>query len=140
MDRDTQLIYEFIKKHDIGVLSTVTSDFLPESAVVGYSSTENLELIFGTFNDSRKYRNIQKNPQVAMVIGWDYGKTVQYEGEAVELVGQERLDAINDHLSKIPSAAKFYSDFKIAVFKVTPKWIRYTDVSFDPWDIVEIRM
>jgi len=137
---DSEKIYEFIKGHDLGVLSTVTHDFLPQSAVVGFSERPNLELIFGTSSKSRKYQNLLNNPRVAVVIGWDKGKTVQYEGEAVELKGEaERTDAINLYLSKLPSAAKYLSESEEAIFKILPKWVKYSDVSVDPWDIIELR-
>jgi uncharacterized protein YhbP (UPF0306 family) len=139
MDNDSKKIYEFIKQHQLMVISTVTHDALPQAAVVGFAEKENLELIFGTFKTSRKYMNLQKNPRVAIVIGWEGGKTVQYEGEVVELEGQERSDAMNVFLSKTSSAAKFLSNLEEAIFKVVPKWIRYSNVSEDPWDIIEIR-
>ncbi len=137
---DTEKIYEFIKSHNLAVISTVTHDFLPQSAVIGFSQKENLELVIGTSSKSRKYQNLLKNPRVALVIGWDKGKTVQYEGEAVEIKGAiERKEAMNNHLSKIPSAAKILNDSEAAIFKIVPKWIRYTDLSSDPWDITELR-
>lgn len=137
---DSEKIYEFIKSHNLAVLSTVTHDFLPQSAVVGFSERENLELIFGTSSKARKYQNLLKNPRVSIVIGWDKGKTVQYEGEAVELKGEtERQEAISTYLSKTPSAAKFLSDSEEAIFKVVPKWIKYMDLSVDPWDVIELR-
>lgn len=137
---DTQKIYEFIKTHDLAVLSTVTSDVLPQSAVVGFAENENLELFFGTSSEARKYTNLKKNPRVAIVIGWDQGKTVQYEGEALELQDEKvRQEAINMYLSKTPSAAKFLSDSKEAIFKVVPKWIKYTDLSVDPWNVIELK-
>ncbi len=139
MRTDSEIISDFIKEHKIAVLSTVTHDFLPQSAVVGISETENLELIFGTANDSRKYQNLKNNPRVSLVIGWDQGKTVQYEGEAVELTGEERDEAINIHLSKTSSAAKYLSKPQEAIFKIVPKWIRYSDVSTDPWDVKELK-
>ena len=137
---DTEKIYNFIKGYDLAVLATVTSHVLPQAAVVGFSERENLELIFGTSNQSRKYQNLLKNPRVAVVIGWDQGKTVQYEGEAVELTDStERQEAMNIHLSKIPSVAKYLSDPNEAIFKIIPKWVRYTDLSVDPWDIIELK-
>jgi pyridoxine/pyridoxamine 5'-phosphate oxidase len=136
---DSKKIYEFIKSYNLAVISTVTSDFLPQSAVIGISQKENLELIFGTSNESRKYQNLLKNPRVSIVIGWDKGRTVQYEGEAIEIQDEtERKEAANIHLSKIPSAAKYLSDSKEVIFKVIPKWIRYTDLSVDPWDVIEL--
>jgi uncharacterized protein YhbP (UPF0306 family) len=136
---DTKKIFEFIKSQDLAVISTVTHDFLPQSAVVGISGKENLELIFGTANDSRKYQNLKKNPRVSLVIGWDQGKTVQYEGEVVELSGSDKEEAINIHLSKTPSAAKYLSLPQEAIFKIVPKWVKYSDVSVDPWDVTELK-
>lgn len=137
---DIEKIQEFIKSHNLAVIATVTSDVLPEAAVVGFVSKDNLEIIFGTSSESRKYKNLQKNPRVALVIGWEKGRTVQYEGEAIEIQDeQERQEAAKIFLSKIPSAAKFLSDSKEAVFKIVPKWVRLTDLSTDPWDITEIK-
>ncbi len=84
-----QFVLDFIKKHTICVLSTVTPDNQPEAAVIEFAETKNFELIFDTFNTYRKYQNLKKNPSVAVVIGWDENITVQYEGWAEELSGAE---------------------------------------------------
>src|SRR5688572_23078061 len=88
MDDKREKILQFIKKHDIGVIAT-TDTVKPEAAVIEYGETDDLELIFDTFVSSRKYQNLSQNPRVAFVIGWDDNITVQYEGEAVELNGEE---------------------------------------------------
>lgn len=138
MKTDQQTVYEFIKNHKIAVLSTVTSDFLPQSAVVGISVQDNLELLFGTINTSRKWVNLQKNPKVSLVIGWEGGKTVQYEGEAFELSNGDRVEALKNHFASVPSLAKFVSEKEAAIFKIKPKWLRYSDSSKDPAFIIEL--
>jgi hypothetical protein len=76
---------------------------------------------------------------VALVIGWDKGKTVQYEGTAEELSGAELEECIRIHLAKIPSAAKYVGQDEEVFFKVKPRWIKFSDLSRDPWDILEIK-
>ncbi len=64
-------IFEFLNNNKVAVVSTIHSDEdTPESAVVGFGNNESLELVFGTSNTSRKYKNLQKNPNVSFVIGW----------------------------------------------------------------------
>ena len=140
MKTEDEIVSEFIKAHKIAVLSTVTHDFLPQSAVVGISAGKNFELFFGTFRSSRKYQNLQKNPRVTFVIGWDSGKTVQYEGEAKELTGAAVEEFEKAHLKDMSTAAKHVSKEEAVFFKVTPRWVRYADVSKDPWDEIELRM
>jgi pyridoxine/pyridoxamine 5'-phosphate oxidase len=75
-------LYQFISRHKYAVLSTVTKENLPECALVGFAVTHDLKLIFDTTSTSRKYQNLIENPAIALVIGWDKERTVQYEGSA----------------------------------------------------------
>ncbi|MBI3235875.1 MAG: pyridoxamine 5'-phosphate oxidase family protein [Bacteroidetes bacterium] len=93
-----EYLYNFISKHKFAVLSTVSEENKPESAVVGIAVTKDLKIFFDTVSTSRKYQNLLKIPSIAFVIGWDDARTVQYE---------EWKD--------------------IAYFCVEPKWIRYSD-------------
>jgi hypothetical protein len=51
-----ELVYNFIKQHQLGVVSTVGSDDKPESALVGIAVSGNLDIIFDTLKTSRKYK------------------------------------------------------------------------------------
>jgi general stress protein 26 len=140
MQTDEEIVSDFIKEHKIAVVSTVTSDFLPQSAVVGIHVGKSFELTFGTFRSSRKHLNLQKNPRVSLVIGWDKGKTVQYEGEVQELHGQAIIEFEKAYMGEMSTAAKYFPKEEAVFYKVTPKWIRYTDVSKDPWRIIVITL
>ena len=132
-------ILDFIKRHHIGVLSTVNQKHLPQAAVVGFAENEKFEIFFGTFTDSRKFQNLVRNAHVAMVIGWEEGKTVQLEGLAQEITHKDEIENITKiQLAKIPSAAKYVKLSHEAFFKIQPSWIRYSDLSVDPWHICEI--
>jgi general stress protein 26 len=84
-----EYVVKFISDHRFMVISTKTDDF-PESANVEFGN-DGLALIFDTNRDSRKFQNIQKDPRVSVVIGWDedVNKTVQYQGIAEEAKGEE---------------------------------------------------
>ncbi len=133
-----QVIWNFIKKHSLCALTTVNAKGNPEAAVIEFSEREPFELIFDTFVMYRKYGNIQKNQNVAVVIGWDENITVQYEGIAVELNGKELKECQKIHIAKLPDSAKFMGMAGVVYFKVIPKWIRYSDLTVFPWRIFEL--
>ena len=130
-------VRKFIQKHKLAVLATVSPQGLPENAVVGFSMTDKFEIYFGTSMQARKYRNLLKNPRVAAVIGWDKGKTVQYEGEVYELSPEEAEEYTKTYTGDVPSLAKWGSKLDAVFYKITPKYIKYSDISRDPWEIVE---
>ena len=123
-----RFIYDFIKQHKLAVVSTVTTDGKPESAVVGIAVSEELEIVFDTLNTSRKYENIANNPNVALVVGWDDETTVQYEGIATLLAGK-RDDLYREiYFEVYPDGRERAANWPGLVhFKVTPKWLRYSD-------------
>lgn len=134
-----KLVLDFIKRHDIGVLATTTPEGVPEAAVIEFAETDEFELIFDTFTTYRKYLNMQKNPNVAFVIGWDENITVQYEGIAQELFKEELEKYKKIYFAKNPDAVKWQQFKEITYFKITPKWIRYRDGNTDPMNVFEIK-
>lgn len=136
---DKKFIYGFIHKHKIAVLSTIYENNTSESAVVEFGETEDLEIIFDTLHPSyRKYKNLKKNPSVSMVIGWDEDQTVQYEGNALEIEGEDKEKAKAVYFKKNLDSAKWDSHPEIKYFKVIPKWIRYSDYSQKPYKIITL--
>jgi general stress protein 26 len=133
-----QIILDFLKKHILAVLSTTTKDHNPQSAVLEFGETPKLEIIFDTLRTSRKYKNLQTNKNVSLVIGWDENITIQYEGVAQELTGNELTKYRDLYLIKNPKAKKWALDPNIAYFKISPKWIRHSNLNQHPWEIFEI--
>ena len=124
-DLQKSRILDFIKQQKLAVISTI-GEHGPESAVVGFGETDELELYFGTSNASRKYKNIQNNPHVAFVIGWDdeTHMSVQYEGVAKELAGDEALRIQAQFAAKNPKTVKFLARPDQRYFLVQPTWVR----------------
>ena len=133
-----KVILDFIKKHKISVISTVNSQNRPEAAVIEFGETDNHELIFDALENSRKVQNIKQNNQVAFVVGWDDNITIQYEGEAFELLGDELEKYKKIYFSKNPNAQKWENVEGTKFFKVIPKWIRYSDLNKEHWEVFEI--
>ncbi|WP_211256224.1 pyridoxamine 5'-phosphate oxidase family protein [Edaphobacter aggregans] len=71
------------------VVSSISADGTPQSALVGIAVTPELEIIFDTVKSSRKYPNLIGRPACSFVVGWDGEQTVQFEGIAAEPTGPD---------------------------------------------------
>ncbi len=133
-------ILKFISKQTLTVISTIDiGGVKPESAVIAFAENENLEIVFGTSNKTRKYKNLQKNSHVSFVIGWDSEVgTVQYEGTAKELSREEYLPYANILIAKNPRSEKFVQKEDQKYFLVKPIWIRILDMTKIPDETFEI--
>jgi uncharacterized pyridoxamine 5'-phosphate oxidase family protein len=130
---EKEFLYNFISKHKYAVLSTVSSDGLPEAALVGFAVAPDLRLIIDTVRTSRKFKNLTQNSRIALVIGWDNEQTLQYEGRVVFQAGKEFNKMLGLYLKAFPDAMereKYWKD--IAHFIVVPEWIRYSDFNDPP--------
>lgn len=134
---DKERILNFIREHKICVLATIAPESKPEAAAIEFAETDDSELIFDTFTTYRKYPNLKANPNVAVVIGWETA-TVQYEGVANELEGEEFEQMKKIFLAKHPDAVKFLAIPETRYFKVSPKWARLRDYSTVPETVIEV--
>jgi general stress protein 26 len=128
---NVQEVYEFMNKERLAVLSTVTGDGQPQSALMGMAVTPQLEIIFDTVKSSRKYPNLKKNPRVAWVVGCTTEITVQYEGVAEELAGEELSKYKKTYFAAFPDGPVRESWPGITYFVVRPTWVRYCDYNPD---------
>jgi general stress protein 26 len=134
-------VLKYIEGNILTVVATVNSYGKPESSLVAFTQTSALEIIFGTFVGTRKYKNLKSNPFISLVIGHDFEEriTVQYEGEAREVIGKEAQECLALHLEKNPRAKKYAKDPNQRWFKIKPVWIRYTDLKSKPPQEFEIK-
>lgn len=133
-----EIIQIFLTSQMLCVVSTVNADGTPESALVAFSESSDLEITIGTFNDTRKFANILRNPHVACVIGTT-DQTLQLEGIA-RIANDEEIDHCRiQHTQKNPASAKYVHDPKQRFVIVKPTWLRYTDYGTDPDTIEERR-
>jgi len=123
-------VLRFMKSERLAVLATVGDDRRPEAALMGFAVTPELEIIFDTVKTSRKYPNLKKNPRVTWVIGCSTEITVQYEGVAEELEGEELVKYKKTYFATFPDGPARENWPGITYFVVRPKWLRYCD--YDP--------
>ena len=126
-------ILAFLHSNPMAVVSTIHKSVdAPESALVAFCETQDFEIIFQTFNNSRKYENLQHNSNVAFVIGWDIDKsnqrTLQYEGTAQELSDMDYKKYRHLFETKDTPCKKQWLDKEESrLFIVKPTWIGYSD-------------
>jgi general stress protein 26 len=120
-------VFQLMNSESLAVLATSGENAQPEGALMGFAVTPALETIFDTVRSSRKYPNLKKNPGVALVIGCTSEVTVQYEGIAEELQGEELAKYKRPYFAKFPDGPVRESWPGITYFVVRPKWIRFCD-------------
>ena len=120
-------VFQFMNRERLGVLATAGESGQPEAALMGFAVTPELEIIFDTLTTSRKYPNLKKNPRVAWVIGGATEVTVQYEGIARELAGEELAKYKKIYFAAFPDGPSRESWAGITYFAVRPTWVRYCD-------------
>ncbi len=118
---------KFLENETHCVISTVSPKGNSESAFVAFSENENLEIMIGTSNKSRKFQNIVNNPRVSIVFGFEGKKSLQYEGN-VSVIGEKELEKrLKGHFVKHPGAIKYQADPDNIYMIVKPLWIRMVE-------------
>jgi len=125
-------LYTFIAPFRLGVLGTISGANQPQSALVGFAVTPELEIIFDTVKGSRKYANLVAKPACSFVIGWAGEQTVQYEGEAQELSSPDLERYQETYFKAWPDGPERMNWPGIVYFVVRPTWIRYSDFDQNP--------
>jgi len=122
-------LLQYINKHGGGIIATQAPSGNPQAAFVAFAVTERLELIFDTVKSSRKWNNLQRANNVAVVIGgWDGSETtLQYEGIADEPAGQELERIQSAYFATFPEGKDRLRWEGITYVRIKPVWIRYSD-------------
>ena len=132
-------IYKFLDEQRLGVLGTVPASGRPQSALIGYAVTSELEIVFDTVATSRKYPNLLAQPECSFLVGCADERTVQYEGIAAELRAPDLAHYLELYYKVWPECQCHASWPTIAYFVVRPRWIRYSDYGVRPPVIVEFK-
>jgi len=131
-----QALLAYMRNLGCGVVSTSGTDHAPEAAFVNLAVTDDLELIFETLNTSRKYRNLRRDPRIAVVMGGSGDKTVQLEGMARELFDSE-LDGLKaSYYDQCPNNLPHSNWPGVTYIRIQPRWIRFSNYGM-PWKVEE---
>lgn len=135
---DKQTVLDFVKKNSLCVLSTATLSGKTESAVMAYTVKDDFTILMSTETTTRKYPNILENFQASVVIGGlSNDPSVQLDGQIKVLQGPQADDAKNTILSLHPDMAAYINTPNTKFLAFTPVWLRYSDFSQNPPEIVE---
>jgi hypothetical protein len=129
---DRLALHSFMSKHRYGVVSSISAEGGPQSALVGIAVSPDLEIIFDTVRSSRKYPNLIARADCSFVVGWAGEQTVQFEGIAREPVGPDLKKCQEIYYSVWPDGPARLSWPGITYFAVKPRWIRYSDFDQRP--------
>ena len=136
---DLKTALEFASGQRLGVLSTVSASHESQSALMGIAVAPGFEVVFDTLRTTRKYGNLSANPRVSLVIGCSSEKTVQYEGLAEELSGEDLDRWLPIYFAAFPDGPERQNWPGMTYFLVRPKWVRYCDYDQRPPLIREFR-
>ena len=140
MNRDELL--GFLRSHKYAVAATVSPAASPQAAVIGFSVTDQLEIVFDTVESTRKARNLRTNPAISLVIGgMEPGgeRTVQVDGTADLPAGDELARLKESYYRVFPDGAQRATSWPgLTYIRVRPTWLRYSDFSTPSPVIVEL--
>ena len=120
-------LVSFMRRHRLAVEASVAPETGPQAAVVGFVVSDLGEVFFDTLSTTRKCRNLRLDPRIALVVGWDEERTVQYEGIADEPSGVELARLKELYFEAFPDGRERERWPNITYFRVRPRWARYSD-------------
>lgn len=120
-------VLHYMKARRYATQASVSETGAPQAAIIGVAVTDAFELVFDTLNTSRKYRNLRREPRIALTIGGDDDCCVQYEGLADEPKGAELETLKQVYFARFPDGLERERLPEIAYFRVKPLWIRFSD-------------
>jgi len=129
-----------MRQNRYAVVCSSPSGGAPQSALVGIAVTPELEIIFDTIKNSRKYPNLIARPACSLVVGLQGEQTVQFEGVASEATGLNLLRYREIYFSVWADGPTRMEWPAIAYFVVQPSWIRFSDYDRNPPFIQEFTL
>lgn len=138
----------FLKANRIAIISTISPENKPASAVVFYTIDNNFNFYFFTKDDSKKYTNLEKDNSVAVVVyDEDHPRIVQAEGFATVETNHEVIKKITATLLRQSALSSTWYDPPIAkmtggnlaIVKIHTNYLRFGDfrgVTGHPNDVI----
>jgi PPOX class probable F420-dependent enzyme len=121
----------FLGRQRLGVVSSISADGGPQSAVVGIATSQTGEILFDTLGGSCKATNLRRDPRVSLVV-WQDERTAQLQGTADEPIGRERARLLEIYFAAYPDGRERLAWPDITHFRITPTWARYSDFATAP--------
>jgi len=138
---EREKLLRFMRQERYAVQASVTAHGAPQAAIIGVVVTDRFEVFFDTLAGSRKAVNLRHNSGAALVIGpaaADSERTVQLEGVADEPSGVDLERLLELYFSRFPDGRERQTWPAISYWRVRPTWLRYSDYSVEPPEIIEL--
>ncbi len=123
-----------MRSHRLAVVSSVSANGAPQSALVGVAVTDALEIVFDTTSVTRKHANLSRDPRAAVTFSGPGEQTLQLEGSAYPV----SLDAEHDahyretYYHAWPDDRDRLAWPNLVYWRIVPAWIRYSDYERGP--------
>lgn len=137
---DRERLLTFIRQERYAVQASVSIGGAAQAALVGVVVSDRFEVFFDTLASARKTVNLRHNRAAALVIGPAAAgatRTVQLEGIADEPAGAQLERLLELYFERFPEGRDRQQWPGITYWRVTPTWLRYSDFSVDPPEILE---
>ncbi len=140
-------LVKFMRENPLVTAATLSQDGAPQAALLGVATSDQLELVFDTVDNSRKFGNVLRDGRIAVVFGAAGGyvsgshdeRTVQYQGVA-DVPNGDELKRVQEEIyfKLFPDGRDRLKWPHIAYVRVRPTWMRYSNYNVNPPEIVEL--
>lgn len=136
-------LLERMRAHPYAVQCSASPDGKPQAAVVGVAISDAFEVVFDTTSASRKCDNLTRDGRISLVMGStsrEASWTVQLDGVADQPTGADRARLVALYLSVFPDGVERQQWPGLTYFRVSPRWIRWSNFLADPPEVLELDM
>nr|MBS1902059.1 pyridoxamine 5'-phosphate oxidase family protein [Actinomycetota bacterium] len=123
-------LVETVRREGRGVLATTAPDGAPEAALVGVAVLDDGTLIVNAPSSARKVAHLRRESRAALVIGAGPVRSLQVEGRAQLLEGDDRSALGAAYDAQFPGSRSLAEGF--VVIAIRPEWMRDYDIDRDP--------
>lgn len=131
-----QKVHDFLKRHPMGVLSTVTPDGEPWGSAIYYVADDDFNFYFVTRAKTFKYQNLDTTPRAALTVtDMTTQTTVQASGIITKVPVSDYMEVVFNKLAKlepkgndhwVPPLAKIHEGNYMPL-RLTPTKLHYAD-------------
>ena len=130
-------VYSFLQSHAVGVLSTVSSEGLPDASPIYFVTDTDLNFFFLTKSQLKKSQDINSHNHAALTIVDSSSLiTIQTTGTIKEIENPlmyEKIAEANAQekggLQWPPPLHKLHHSGDLLMYQLTPNWLRVADFS-----------
>lgn len=131
-------LVDYVRMQRDGVVATVGPDGAPQAAYLSLAATDRGELVFDARPESRKVANLHRDARIAVVVGGRDGTTLQCEGVADVLDGDDLVRCSAAYVDAFPEFAASVRSGDVVVIRVRLGWARFGDFRGGAPDVREV--